>query len=144
MNCFKKIGKKILYKYKASSDVYISYLRSIGVVIGENVEIFNPRNTIIDEQYPWMITIGNNVKITDGVKILTHDFSWSVIKNFSDDTGKILGASGNVSIGNNVFIGMDSVITRNVKIGDNVIIGGGGVLSHMTANQVMYMQEILP
>ena len=28
-----------------------------------------------------MISIGNHVRITEGVKILTHDYSWSVLKN---------------------------------------------------------------
>lgn len=28
-----------------------------------------------------MITIGDHVRITEGVKILTHDYSWSVLKN---------------------------------------------------------------
>lgn len=43
--------------------------------------------------------------------------------------GGVLGASGSVKIGNNVFIGMDTIITRNVKIADNVIIGVGSVVT---------------
>ena len=120
--------KKVIYKERASSDMYINFLRKKGMSIGENVEIFNPKRTIIDEQYPWMIKIGDNVKITDGVIILTHDFSWSVIKNYKC-LGEILGASGEVIIGNNVFIGMNSIITRDVKVGDNVIIGVGSVVT---------------
>ncbi len=48
--------------------------------IGNDVEVYVPSKTLIDEQYPWMITIGNHVRITEGVKILTHDYSWFVIK----------------------------------------------------------------
>ena len=77
-----------------------------------------------------MIRIGNHVKITLGVIILTHDFSWTVLKNFKGAMyeGAVLGGSGPVTIGNNVFIGMNSIICRNVKIGDNVIIGAGSVV----------------
>ncbi len=128
----KEIVKKIIRGHKYSSDTYISYLRSIGVKIGEDVTIYAPSKTTIDEQYPWMISIGNHVRITEGVKILTHDYAWSVFKcmNISCDyVGSILGASGHVDIGNNVFIGIDCIITRNVKIGDNVIIGTGSVVT---------------
>lgn len=82
--------------------------------------------TLIDEQYPWMISIGNHVRITEGVKILTHDYSWSVLKNYR---GGVFGASGTVEIGDNVFIGMNAIIERNVKIGNNVIIGAGSVVT---------------
>lgn len=46
-----------------------------------------------------------HVRITEGVKILTHDYAWAVLKT---ETGAILGASGTVKIGDNVFIGMNT------------------------------------
>ena len=89
--------------------------------IGNGTKIFaNPRNVLIDETRPWLIHIGSNVQITSGVKILTHGYDWSVIKGTS---GEILGSSGKVTIGNNCFIGMNTVILKGTTIGDNVIIG---------------------
>lgn len=126
MSKIKKLAKKIIEGNRASSEDYISHLRKIGMIIGEDVTIYAPSKTLIDEQYPWMIKIGDHVRITEGVKILTHDYSWSVMKTTS---GVIAGASGTVEIGNNVFIGMNSIILRNVKIGDNVIIGTGSVVT---------------
>lgn len=41
----------------------------------------------------------------------------------------MLGASGKITIGNNVFIGINTIITRNVTVGDNVIIGAGSVVT---------------
>ena len=76
----KEVLKKIAYGKRYSSETYIDYLRRIGVKIGEDCTIYVPSKTLIDEQYPWMITIGNHVRITEGVKILTHDYSWSVLK----------------------------------------------------------------
>jgi acetyltransferase-like isoleucine patch superfamily enzyme len=42
----------------------------------------------------------------------------------SDDKG-----IGKVKIGNNVFIGVNSVVLRNVSIGDNSIIGAGSLVN---------------
>ena len=77
----KSILRKTAYGYKAESSSYIEHLRSIGMKIGSDCIIYVPTKTLIDEQYPWMITIGDHVRITEGVKILTHDYSWSVLKN---------------------------------------------------------------
>ena len=38
--------------------------------------------------------------------------------------------NGNVSIGDNVFIGSGSIIFNNCKIGDNVIISAGSVIKN--------------
>lgn len=137
----KSIIKRVFFKERASSQDYIRYLRKLGVDIGEDCDIFVPTKTVIDVQNPWMLKIGNYVRITDGVKILTHDYSWSVLKRLesnSGDTGRILGAIGPVEIGNNVFIGMNAIITRNVKIGDNVIIGAGSIVTHDCESNSVY------
>lgn len=123
----KQLGKRIVFGPRATSETYINYLRSLGMSIGENVSIYAPTKTLIDGSYPWMITIGNQVKITQGVIILTHDYSWSVLKRYG--RGPILGASGKVTIGDNVFIGMNAIITRGVTIGNNVVIGAGSVVT---------------
>lgn len=140
--------RKLILKEKSSSDEYIRFLRKKGVTIGEDVTIYSPTNTLIDLQYPWMIKIGNHVRITHGVIILTHDYAWSVLKRFSDKNireGKILGASGHVIIGNNVFIGMNSIITRNVTIGVGSIVTkdceSGYVYAGNPAKKIMTVQE---
>ncbi|MFR2735662.1 MAG: acyltransferase [Blautia producta] len=129
---FRKIIKRMIYKERASSESYISYLRKKGIDIGEDCIFYSPKDSFVDVQYPWMINIGNHVRITKGVMLITHDFSWSVLKkipNENDLKGNILGASGKITIGNNVFIGINTIITRNVNIGDNVIIGAGSIVT---------------
>lgn len=130
--------KRIVYKEKATSETYIDYLRKLGVSIGEDCTFYAPSQSPIDVQYPWMITIGNHVRITAGVKILTHDYSWSVLKLMPGHEGEILGACGHVKIGDNVFIGRGTIITRNVTIGDNVIIGAGSVVTKDCASNSVY------
>lgn len=116
----RNIYRKIRYGVRANSESYIRYLKTLGMRIGDRTIIFDPRYTLIDETRPWMIKIGDDVQITYGVTILTHGYDWSVLKGVY---GEICGSSGEVSIGNNVFIGMHSTILKGVHIGDNVIIG---------------------
>lgn len=125
----KNFLRKLVLKEKASSETFVAHLKKNGVQVGENVRFYSPSNTLVDISCPWLLTIGNNVNVTHGVIILTHDYSWSVIKNSPKTKGVILGAQSPVRIGNNVFIGMNSVITRGVTIGDNVIIGAGSVVT---------------
>ena len=117
---------EMVFGPKASSEKYIVYLRSQGMVIGENTVIYTPRECTIDETRPWMIEIGSNVSITKGVTILTHGYDWSVFKGMYGD---VLGSAGRVKIGDNVFIGMSSTILKGVTIGDNVVIGANSLIN---------------
>ena len=87
----KEYIKKIVYGDKASSEANIKYLRNIGMKVGDESTIYVPTKTQIDTTRPWLIDIGKNVKITEGVTILTHGFDWSVLKGVYGD---ILGSSG--------------------------------------------------
>ncbi|MBE6737638.1 MAG: acyltransferase [Ruminococcaceae bacterium] len=126
---FKKILRNLLLKEKASPEKYADYLRAQGVELGRNVRFYSPSNTFVDISAPWLITIGDNSKITHGVIILTHDYSWAVLKKLPNKEGRVLGAQSPVIIGKNVFIGMNAIITRGVTIGDNVVIGAGSVVT---------------
>ena len=82
---------------------------------------FVGRNVTIDPEFNWLITIGNNSVITNGVTILAHDGS------LSRHTG--LTKLGRVTIGSNTFIGVKSIIMPGVNIGNNVIIGAGSIVT---------------
>ena len=47
-----------------------------------------------------MVKIGNNVTITAGVVVLTHDYGWSVMKAVYGD---VIGNTRPAIIGDNVF-----------------------------------------
>jgi len=87
-----------------------------GFKIGTNCHI-SPK-TYLDAHGE--LEIGNNVTITSFVKILTHDASKARL-------GK--KKHGKTIIGNNVFVGLASIILMDVKIGDNSIIGAGAVVT---------------
>lgn len=121
--------KNLIQKFycRMSSDRWLNYLRAQGMKIGEGTAIFaNPAYVLIDVTRPWMIEIGKNVQITRDVKILTHDYSYSVsIAAY----GKVLGSCGKVKIGDNCFIGVGATILKGTQIGNNVIIGAGSVVT---------------
>lgn len=125
------IQRKIL-KNRVTSEELLDNLRKHGADIGKDVLVYSTNRTMIDASSPFLLKIGDHVRIAEGVKILTHDYAWSVLKRYSSDTaceGRIFGAQSAVEIGSNVFIGMNAIITRGVKIGDNVIIGAGSVVT---------------
>lgn len=130
----KKLIKKIIYGKRCSGKEYIKYLRNKGMRIGENCFIVNPRNIIIDETRPWLIEIGRDVVLTDGVTILTHGYDLAVIMN---KYGELYGSAGKVKIGNNVFIGVNSTILKGVNIGDNVIIGANSLVNKSFPSNVV-------
>lgn len=120
---------------RRNSDSYVKFLRNKGCKIGERTVFFNPQNTIVDRTRPCLITIGDDVKITDGVTILTHGYDWSVLSNVYHE---MLGSSGKVTIGNNVFIGMKTTILKGVTIGNNVIIGANAVVNKDIPDNTVY------
>ena len=76
---------------------------------------------------PYLIEIGDNVRITSGVRFITHDGGIWVLRN-----NKMLHNAdifGKIKVGNNVHIGINSIIMPGVTIGDNVVIGCGAIVT---------------
>lgn len=67
------------------------------------------------------VEIGNNVYLTLHTKVLAHDMA--------GEAAGIGGKAEKTTIGNNVFVGVGSIILCGVTIGDNVIIGAGSVVT---------------
>lgn len=133
MNIRGKI-RKLIYGKKADSETYVNYLRAQGAKIGKRVTIYEPTKNIIDETRPWLLDIGDDVKITSGVTILTHGYDWNVLAGIHD---VVLGSAGRVKIGNNVFIGMHTTILKGVTIGNNVIIGANSLVNKDVPDNVV-------
>ena len=74
---------------------------------------------------PYLIEIGCNVTITEGVKFITHDGGVAVLR--SEFPG--LNVFGPIKIHDNCFIGVDSIIMPGTKIGPNAVIGAGSVVT---------------
>ena len=111
--------------FPKTSDKIIEDLKRQGVAIGKGTVIFDVENTVIDSTRPWLIKIGAYTKITRGVVILTHDYSLSVLRRVY---GEWIGEGAITEIGDNCFIGMNSVILMGTRIGNNTIVGAGSVV----------------
>ena len=84
----------------------------------------------IDANWPWLISVGDDVTLSSNVRILAHDASTVKVGAHT----KI----GIVKIGNNVFIGANSIVLCNTRIGDNVIVGAGSVVTHDIPSNSVY------
>lgn len=95
-----------------------------GVRIGNNCEVY--QNVSFGSE-PYLIDIGNYVRITNGVTFITHDGGMWVLRN--NGWLKNADSFGRIKVGSNVHIGMNATIMPNVTIGDNVIIGVGAIVT---------------
>ncbi|MGD0072506.1 MAG: acyltransferase [Candidatus Bathyarchaeia archaeon] len=109
----------------SNSHLYISFLRKKGVTIGEGTAFFGLVR--IDCTRPYLVEIGKNCVLTDGVILLTHGYDLSVLREVF---GEMFCSSGKVVLEGNNFIGVNSVILKGVKIGKNSIIGACSVVTH--------------
>ena len=114
--------------------LFTQILLKEGFEIGCHTIFYGPKTQNIDRERPWMLRIGDYCKITAGCTILTHDYSRSVLRL---KYGQIIGEAGRTEIGNNVFIGVNSIILMGSKIGDNVIVGAGSVVSGIFPSNVV-------
>ena len=76
---------------------------------------------------PYLITLGNYVRISGFVQFVTHDGGSWVFRR--EGKYKDIVHFGRIKIGNNVFIGTHAIIMPDVVIGDNVVIGAGAVVT---------------
>lgn len=110
--------KELLYRLRG--DYTTEKLISMGMKVGKNFSRLH--GVILDPGHCWLIEIGDNVTMAPRVHVLCHDAS---TKGFLGYT-KI----GRVTIGNDVFIGAESVILPGVTIGNRVIIGANSAVTH--------------
>lgn len=118
MISFLKSKFKRLY-YRLRSNQTTEDLVKNGLKVGSN--FLRMHDTIIDPSHIWLISIGDNVTLAPRVHILAHDASLCHHLGYA--------RIGKVKIGNNVFVGADTVILPNVRIGDNCIIGANSTVS---------------
>lgn len=102
----------------------IEYARSIGVTVGERSRFLGLGPETFGSE-PYLISLGDHVTVTSGVRFVTHDGGVWVLRNEHPR----LDVFGRISVGNNVFIGLGSLILPGVTIGDNVVIGAGSVVN---------------
>jgi Acetyltransferase (isoleucine patch superfamily) len=113
----KRILRKIIGKYKKIFFGEVAYWTYLGVKIGNNVQMYN---CDIDRGFAYLCEIGSN-SVLSQVAILTHDASMRKDLN--------MVKLGNVTIGENCFIGFESLIMPGVRIGNNSVVAARSVVT---------------
>ena len=103
----------------ASTEKKLATLKKRGLTIGEGCEILNGYDFGSE---PYLVTIGENVRITAGVKITTHDGGCWVLRHMHPELSDC-DRFGRVTIGDNCHIGMNALILPGVTIGEIVSWG---------------------
>lgn len=103
----------------------IIYWRGKGAIIGEDCDIHSSASLGTE---PFLIKIGNGVRINAGVQLLTHDGGVWVLRRLEKKYCDI-DIFKPIVIGNNVHIGTNAVIMPGVHIGNNCIIGVGAIVT---------------
>lgn len=99
-----------------------AYARRIGVTIGQGCSIRTKKFSA----EPYLIEIGNNVRIAEGTSFYTHGGIRSLRKLYNDPD---LDHFGKIKIGDYSYIGAKCMIMPGVTIGERCIVGGGSVVT---------------
>ncbi len=113
------IGALVSYLAFKVDRLRLAKLMSRGLTLGKNVYIM--RGVEFDFQYPYLIEIGDNCRISMGVRILAHDAT-----TFGD-----LGVTriARVRILEDSFIGERAIILPGVTIGPRAVVAAGSFVN---------------
>jgi len=122
----KKMFGKTEKSFLIEQPFYCDY--GYNIEIGENFYA-NVNCIILDEA---KVSFGNNVFIAPGCGFYTAEHPLDV-----EQRNKGLEYARPITIGNNVWIGAQSIILSGVTIGDNCVIGAGSVVTHDIPDNVV-------
>ncbi len=133
MNWLEKIAYRlniILFRI-STGNARVRLARRLGVRIGSNCELYYCNLST----EPYLISIGNNCKITYGVTFMTHDGAKWVLEQNADFEGSKFGP---IIIRDNSFIGVNAIIMPGVVIGPSSVVGAGAVVTKDVPPNTVY------
>lgn len=122
--------ERIINSYRNRFWDKVKYAKSIGVDVGKQCKF----GKVDFGTEPYLISIGDHVQITCGVKFFNHGGGWIFRKSIPD-----FDIFGKIIIGENVYIGNNALIMPGVRIGNNVIIGSGTVVTKSVPNGKVFV-----
>ena len=120
LNTFWKIRSKLIRDWKKYA---LFSKEKLGVRLGKEC-LISPTTCFGSE--PYLVKMGDFVKVSTNVQFITHDGGVHVFRNLNNEN---IDLFGQIVVGNNVFIGTRAIIMPNVRIGDNCIIGAGSIVT---------------
>lgn len=118
---FQKCFFHFLAMYIPNSHIKRFFYRLRGTKIGRHVDI--APGVFLEDFYPELITLQDNVDLGPNVIIVTHDSSGNCVSS------RDITWTKNVIIENNVYIGAGAIILPGIRIGHHSIIGAGSVVT---------------
>ncbi len=114
------LAKLILKKLMGS----LKYARKHGMKCGEGCSAMGGVNFGVE---PYLITLGDRVRISSNVHFITHDGgTWAFRREPGNED---IVRFGKIKVGNDSFIGAHSIIMPGVTIGKNCVVGAGSVVT---------------
>jgi len=104
------------------------------IIIGDNTYI--GRYSTIQSYSGCVVTIGSNCSISHYVKIYTMN---SNAEDIIVEKKEISKSIGDVTIGNNCWIGTNVFIKEGIEIGDNCVIGANSVVTKNIPTRSKYV-----
>lgn len=100
------------------------YAVRIGVKSNGKFRIYGSSYNMFGTE-PWLVKLGRNVHITMDVKFICHDGGTLILRHIIPD----LEITKPITVGDNVYIGIRTIILPGVNIGSNCIIGAGSIVT---------------
>jgi len=121
------------YKTKIRSGTKITVRKEAEIVIKDNVFLNHGCMLMCHEK----IYIGSNVQVGPNVLMYDHDH------DFRHENGlkALKYRTSPIKIGENVWIGANTVILKGTTIGDNCVIGAGSVIKGNFPNNSIILQK---
>lgn len=114
---------KIFHILRGDSD-FVTRAKRKGLTCGNGCSFVTmPKMT-----EPFLVKMGNNVRLSYNVQLICHDGGRFVLDNLYPQDSPFY-KFGKITIGDNVFIGANSTILPGVTIGNNVVIATGSVVT---------------
>lgn len=124
---------KIGNHFKMRDGAKIRVRRGANCIIGNNTSVSSNNIITCHEK----IVIGDNVQLSPNVQIYDHDHDFRV----EDGIKSMKYRTSPVTIGDNVWIGANSVILRGASIGNNSIIAANSVVKGKVPADSVYIQK---
>ncbi len=118
----KRLIKRMWQMWQVRRDP-VAYARSLGVRVGEGTQIFSTELGIFGGE-PYLVTLGRCCYVTEGVRFVTHDGGVLLFRNEIPDLELVLP----ITLGDNVYVGMRSILLPGTRVGSNCVIGAGAVV----------------
>lgn len=117
-----KFLKQIVYRLRGEDSLDSAIKR--GLRCGVNCTV---TGKIDFGSEPYLITLGDNVRMSGDVRFVCHDGGSWVFRR--SGKYKDIVHYGKIVIGDNCFIGTRAIIMPDVIIGDNCVIGAGSIVT---------------